>query len=136
MPEFEIEYLDDLGQDREAGPRESARRPVLSDDRLAGFVGIVGWIVAGFAVIVAIALALSYVPATGGPGSPGPYIGDSGVPLGLDAILGLIGLVLGLGLVALGRLIANTAITASRLAAIEHALNDHGNDGSAAEDSP
>jgi hypothetical protein len=127
VSEFEIEYLDDQGQDRSAAVSESWR--VTRDARIATFVEVVGWVLACAAIVAAIVLALAYVPSTGDPlGPPGQYVGGRGLPYGADAVIGLVGLVLGLGLVALGRLIANTSATVSRLAAIERALTERADD--------
>jgi hypothetical protein len=124
VPTFEIEYLDDHDHDAPAGVSASWR--ARRDARIATFVEVVGWILACAAVVAALVLALAYVPSTGDPlGPSGQYVGGRGLPYGADAVIGSVGLVFGIGLVALGRLVANTSATASRLSMIELVLTKH-----------
>ena len=126
MPHLEIEYLDGLDHGSIIRQSEPGRRVHLTDSRFATFAAIVGVLITIAAVVVSVALAFTYTPSVGDPlGPPRFYQPASGVPWAADLVIGTIGLVLGLGLVSLSRLVANSAATLSHLVAIRALLTEH-----------
>ncbi len=115
----DIEYIDSV--DRGSSLRgDSEVGPGLGDARLASILGVIGWLVVAAAIVVAIGLAIAYRPSHGDPMRPVPtdYTSERGVPPAADLVLGTVGVVLGLGLVAFGRLLVHSATTAAQVTAI------------------
>jgi hypothetical protein len=130
VPHLEIEYLDGLPQDSAFGPVEPDQRAHPADGRLSRCLAVVGVLIAIVAVAVSIGLAVTYRSSTGDPlGPPGRYVAEQGVPPAADLVIGTVGLALGLGLISLSRLVANSAAALSQLEAIRLVLAERAGDG-------
>jgi hypothetical protein len=121
----EIEYLDSVDR----GPSLSGhgrRGAGTIDSRLGTVLGVVGWLIVVAAIAVAIGLSVTYRPTHGDPMRPVPtnYVSERGIPPAADLLLGAVGVVLGLGLVGLGRLLVSSASTAAQLTAITRFLEE------------
>jgi hypothetical protein len=125
MDDLELEYIDSVDRGSKRGGHEQVAADTL-DSRLATVIGVTGWLIVAAAIVVGVALAVTYRPSEGDPMRPTQtnYVSERGVPLAADLALGTVGVVLGLGLVALGRLLVHSATMAARLTVIARRLDE------------
>jgi len=137
MSHLEIEYLDGPGDDPTQARRVQAQGIHLTDAWFAQLVTALGGLIAVGAVVVCVVLALTYTPSVGDPfGRQSAYRPESGVPPAAALVIGTTGLVLGLGLVSLGRLVASSAATLAELVEIRLLLGDRDPNGDPVDGTP
>jgi hypothetical protein len=135
MDSSEIEYIDSVDQ-RSSLQDDTIDRPVPGRSRFSTLLGVAGWLIFATAVAVAIGLSVTYRSTQGDPMRPAAsgYVSERGVPPAADLLLGMVGVVLGLSLVAFARLVENSTTSVTQLAAITRLLTEQHHEPNASQE--